>query len=68
MLKISVMRKTIENKSKNLKRDDFGIIGNMAWEIAILFHKVSQNNKQNRWMEVNNSTTKEWIEKNATPP
>lgn len=68
MLKISVMRKTIENKSKNLKRDDFGIIGNMAWEIAFLFQKVSQNNKQNRWMEMNNSITKEWIEKNATPP
>ena len=62
------MGKTMENNGKHPKRDDFGIVGNMAWKIAVLFPKVSQNNKQNRWMEVNNPFTKEWIKMNATPP
>jgi len=67
-LKINIMRKRKEKISKNILRDEIGMVGNISWQLKKSCQKVAKKSSQKGWININNPNSEQRIELNAKPP
>ena len=62
------MSKQKEKMRKNPNRDDFGMVGNIAWETQFLLPKVAQKHSSVNRIQANNPSSGVWTKMNENPP